>query len=131
MSPAKVIPPQKAAFFVPEGQCITRQPGFDTLNEEIRRDMKNWGPDVFGTKNGFNMSGEMGQGSWRINVSSRKVKFQPAYIEQQVTSGGSGFRVEKNPPAVILKDNTRIEPSTNREMMRALNPHRRGRNLER
>lgn len=131
MSPAKVTPPGKTAFFVPEKQCMSRQPGFDNLDEQMRGEMKNW-VDVFGTEKGFTMSGFfMDSGTWSVNVSGDKVKFRPPYIEQQFTGGNPGFRVEKNPLAVILKDHTRIEAVTNREMMHALNPHRRGRSPER
>lgn len=131
MSPAKVIPPRQTVFFVSEGQYIGYQPGFENLTKELKQEIERWGPDIFGTRAGFKMNGDMGHGSWSIEVSGRGVKFQPSYIEQQATSGGSGFTVEKNPPAVRLKDGTRIEPVTNKEMMRALNPHRRGRDPER
>ena len=133
MSPAKVTPPEKTAFFVTEKQYLSRQPGFDNLDEQMRREMKNWGVDVFGTKRGFKMDGFMdGSGSWSIEVSGGgKVKFSPPYIEPQFTGGNPGFRIEKNPLAVILKDHTRIEAVTNREMMHALNPHRRVKSPER
>ncbi len=130
MSPAKVTPPGKAVFFVPEGQYMSRLPGFDSLDEQMRREMRNWGVGVVGTEKGFKMSGYMDRGTWSINVSGEKVAFRPPYIEPQVTVGNPGFRVEKNPLAVILKDHTRIEPVTNREMMHALYPHRRGRSPE-
>lgn len=131
MSPAKVTPPGKTAFFVPEKQYMSRQPGFDNLDEQMRKEMRNWGVDVFGTENGFKMIGYMDRGTWSIIVSGGKVEFRPPYIEQQVTDGNPGFRVEKNPLAVILRDHTRIESVTNREMIHALNPHRRGRSPER
>lgn len=131
MSPAKVTPLGKAAFFVPEKQYMSRQPEFDNLDEQMRKEMRNWGVDVFGTEKGFKMIGYMDRGTWSIIVSGGKVEFRPPYIEQQVTGGNPGFRVEKNPLAVILKDHTRIESVTNREMIHALNPHRRGRSPER
>lgn len=131
MSPAKVISPRGTIFFVPEGQYIGHQSGFENLKESLRREIKEWGPDIFGTRNGFKMSGDLGHGSWSIDLSGRGVKFHPSYIEQQATSSGSSFKVEKNPPSVRVRDGTRIEPVTNKEMMRALNPHRRGRGPER
>ena len=130
MSPAKVTPPGKAAFFVPEKQYLSRQPGFNNLDEQMRREMKSWGVDVFGTEKGFKMIGNMDRGSWSINVSGEKVKFSPPYIEPQFTGENPGFRIEKNPLAVRLRDLTRIESVTNREMMHALNPHRRSRSPE-
>lgn len=118
MCPAKVIS-KKGVFFVPEGQFAGNIPEVTgSLPPKIAALLTGDGySSILSTKVGFVFSEHP---SWSVEFSPKGVKFNPPYIEDQVTGQGPGLRVRKYPPSIEYKNNIWIKPATTREMQRAL-----------
>ena len=106
MSPAKVTNPEGKVFFVPKGQLLNNQKGFQLLGEREQEDMGDVG--VFGTEDGYKIVDFIGREGGHIEVS------KDALIIHPPKEGWVGVDLENG--VYTLRVGTKVEPVTTEEM---------------
>ena len=106
MSPAKVTNPEGKVFFVPKGQLLSNQKGFQLLSRREQADMDYVG--VFGTEDGYKIADFIGRGGGHIEVSKDAIDYHPP------KEGWVG--VDLKNVIYTLREGTKVEPVTTEEM---------------
>lgn len=106
MAPGKVTTPGGRVFFIPEGKEISHQEGFQHLSPKVKQDLS-W-VAVTGTREGFRVTDIVGRGG------------SHTYSRRWGVRDEAGKPVVGQKPVHELRDGTKIEVVTKREMRRHL-----------